>query len=90
MLAIGWSLVSITFGARPRGRIRSRCGTVGAGVLCRLGEEGEAELADLDLVAVGEHGGVGGFAVEVGAVKAADVSEDDVSRPVSVELDVAA
>src|ERR1700761_3536280 len=58
-----------------------------AGV-ARPGQEDQAELADLHLVAVGEHGGVHRLAVDVGAVEAADVDDDEL-RPVAPELGVA-
>src|SRR6188768_1652121 len=52
------------------------------------GEVDEPELADLDLVAVGQHGLVDPVAVDVGAVEAADVGDGEAVRR-APELDVA-
>jgi hypothetical protein len=57
--------------------------------LARSGEEDKPELADLYLVAVGQHRGVDRLAVDVGAVQAADVDDDELAR-VAAELRVPA
>src|SRR3954470_24121466 len=65
---------------RPRARSALRPGLV-------PGEEDEPELADLDLVAVGEDGRVDRLPVDVGPVEAADVDHDELAR-VAPELRV--
>src|SRR5690348_13322086 len=58
----------------PLSHLRSR-GAVGGGLVAL--EEHEAVLADLDLVGVLEHDRVDAVAVDVGAVQAARVGDDE-------------
>src|ERR1700742_3589913 len=58
-------------------------------VTLRPGEKYQAELADLDLVTIGQHRGVHGLAIDVGAIEAADVDDLELAA-LQPELRVAA
>src|SRR5437764_13153416 len=63
---------------RPEARLVSPL-PVGLAPVDRAGQEHQAELPDLDLVPVGQHRGVHRLAVDVRAVEAADIYDQEVT-----------